>query len=175
MGSSIQIQDQPDGSISLNKVKVSGPGVTLADLNTAQTFTNKTFTGSTSTNATITTPTITNATVNGAIDYLTVATLAGLGTTIADAAPIVSASGSVIFMTGGNNSVGVILPVAVKGAHYKLKNDQAANGIMKLYPQVNSTINGLSANTAISLAANTFCEVVALNTTNWSTIPLLPS
>lgn len=165
MASTIQIQDQPDGSISRNFVKVSGAGVTLADTNTAQTFTNKTFT-----TPTLTTPVISNATAT-----VTVATLAGLGSTIADAAPIVSSAPAVIFATGGNNSVGIQLPVAVKGSRYTVVNDTAANGILKIYPQVNSVINGLSANSSFNIAANTVCDLIAMNTTGWRSLPLLPS
>ncbi len=166
MADVVKVHSLPSGAINQNVVTVSGPGVTLVDLNTTQTITGtKTFSGSVLTNATINTPT----------PYLRISTRAGAGTTISDANTITEASGTLILLTGGNNSVGVKLPVAVAGAHYYLKNDQAANGIMKLYPQVNSTINGLSSNTNIALAANTACMIVAYNTTNWMTFSLLPS
>lgn len=157
----------PTGStkIALSGAIISGPGVTLADTNTVQTLTNKTLTA----------PTITNATFSNSIATMTVASLAGLGTNIATAAPIVSSAPALIFATGGNNSVGIQLPVALPGAKYTIKNDQAANGIMKVYPQVNSTINGLSSNTNIAMAANTCCDFIAVNATGWVTLPLLPS
>jgi hypothetical protein len=139
-------------------VAVSGAGVTLMDTNTSQTATNKTFT---------------NATISGAGTVHTntpinVATLAGAGTTAADAAAINTAYPAMILATGGNNSVGIILPVAVAGMRYVIKNDDAANGVMKVYPQVNSKINS-TANTALSMAANTCCEFVAFNSTCWVT------
>jgi hypothetical protein len=127
---------------------VSGGGVTLVDTNTTQTLTGKT----------ITTPTVT----------YNVATLAGLGSSIADAAPIVTAAPCLILATGGNNAVGVLLPVAAAGMRIVIKNDDVANGIMKVYPQVNSKINS-TANSAISLAANTCCEFLAFNATYWVT------
>lgn len=151
---------QPDGSIDPRTVTVSGSGVTLADTNTAQTLTNKTLTA----------PVIANATVS-----VPVVTLAGTGGNIATANAITTAAPAIIFATGGNNAVGIQLPVAIAGSKYTIKNDQAANGIMKVYPQVNSTINGLSANTSISMAANTCCDFLAINTTGWVTLPLLPS
>ena len=151
--------------IAQNQIIVSGPGVTMADTNTAQTLTNKTLTA----------PTLTNATLTNTTSTTTVASLAGLGSTIADAAPIVTLAPAIIFATGANASVGILLPVAAAGKTYKIKNDQAANAVMKVYPQVNSTINGLSANSSISMAANTCCEFIAMNATGWVTLPLLPS
>jgi hypothetical protein len=155
----INIPSGNSGRLAKGSVRVSGDGVTLADTNTAQTLTNKTFTAPVSTNAVVNTPTM----------YFTVATIAGAGTAITDANTITSVSPAIILMTGGNNSVGVKLPVAVAGAHYILKNDDAANGIMKVYPQVNSTINS-TANTAMSMAANTMAEFYALNATTWLTV-----
>jgi hypothetical protein len=143
-----------------NQIIVSGPGVTMVDTNTAQTLDGKT---------------LTNTTITTATSTIRVAALAGLGTTIADAAPIVTAAPALILMTGGNNSVGVLLPIAAAGKMFKLKNDQTANAIMKVYPQVNSTINGLTANTSISMAANTCAEFIAYNATAWFSLPLLPS
>ncbi len=155
MAKAVKTMDIPNGSGRLAKdvVRVSGDGVTLVDTNTTQTLT-----GKTATNAIMTTPTMS----------FTVATLAGLGTAITDAAPIVSTYPALIFATGGNNSVGIKLPVAVAGMSYIIKNDDAANGIMKVYPQVNSTINS-TANTALSMAANTMATFFAINATTWVT------
>jgi hypothetical protein len=158
MAHAIMTGEQPDGSISKNMVKVSGPLVTLADTNTAQTLTNKTLTA----------PALTNATVTTANTVVDVQSLAGAGTNAATAAAITVKSGGFVFATGGNNSVGIILPVAAAGMRITVKNDDAANGIMKVYPQVNSSINS-TANSAISLAANTMCEFFALNSTYWVT------
>ena len=94
--------------------------------------------------------------------------LAGAGTNAATAGVITAASPGFVLATGGNNSVGVILPVAAAGMTIRIKNDDAANGIMKVYPQVNSSING-TANSALSMAANTCAEFVALNATAWFT------
>jgi hypothetical protein len=160
MAKAVKLVDKPSGTIDKNTVFVSGPLVTLADTNTAQTFTNKTFTA----------PTITNA-----VSYITTATLAGLGGNIATAAPIVSAAPAFIFATGANGNVGVQLPVAVPGARYIIQNDATANAVLKVYPQVNATVNALSANSAISMAANSTAEFIAYNATAWFTNPKVPS
>jgi hypothetical protein len=165
MGKAIQVYDQADGTVNQNLVKVSGAGVTLADTNTAQTFTNKTLTAPTAANAVLNTPTMT----------ITPATLAGLGGNIATAAPIVTTYPGFIFATGANGNVGVQLPVAVAGARYVVQNDATANAVLKVYPQVNSTINALSANSSISMAANSTAEFIAYNTTAWFTNPKVPS
>lgn len=166
MAKCVLIRDIPTGTVSKNALFVPGSALeTLVTANATQTLTNKTLTA----------PTISNATLTNTTSTMTVASLAGLGANIATAAPIVSAAPALIFATGGNNSVGVLLPVASTGMKYTIKNDQAANGIMKVYAQINSTINGLSANTAISMAANTCCDFLAVNTTGWVTLPLLPS
>lgn len=146
MSKTINIGDTPAGTISKNKVFVSGPLVTVVDTNTSQTLTNKTI---------------------GSALY-NVATLAGLGGNIATAAPIVTSAPALILATGGNNSVGIQLPVAVAGMRFVIKNDDAANGIMKVYPQVNTKINS-TANTAFDMAANTCAEFLAFNATYWVT------
>jgi hypothetical protein len=158
MAKKILVIDQPDGGLPQNVVTVSGTGVTLADTNTAQTMTNKTFTA----------PVIVNATVTTSNSTIDVQTLAGAGTNAATAGAITVKSPGFVFATGGNNSVGIILPVAFAGARITVKNDDAANGIMKVYPQVNSSING-TANSALSMAANTQAEFFALNGTAWFT------
>jgi hypothetical protein len=105
------------------------------------------------------------STANTVVD---VQSLAGLGTNAATAAAITVKSGGIVLATGGNNSVGVILPVAAVGMRITVKNDDAANGIMKVYPQVNSSING-TANSAISMAANTMADFFAVTATAWVT------
>lgn len=165
MAYAILTGEQPDGSISKNMVKVSGPLVTLADTNTTQTLTNKTLTSPTITGGTVTAPTMTIST----------ATFAGTGGNIATANAITTAYPAFIFATGANGNVGVQLPVAVAGARYIIQNDAAANAALKVYPQVNSTINALSANSAISMAANSTAEFIAYNATAWFTNPKVPS
>ncbi len=146
MSKVVTVKEAPAGTISKNLAFISGPLVTLVDTNTSQTLNNKTITN-------------TNVAVQ---------TLAGVGTNAATAGVITVGSGGFVFATGGNNSVGVILPVATAGMTITVKNDDAANGIMKVYPQVNSSINS-TANSAISLAANTMATFYALNAVYWLT------
>ena len=167
MAKGIKVFDVPSGSNKLGRdmVAASGGGVTLVDTNTSQTLTNKTLTAPTIANATLTTPTHT----------MGIQILAGAGSAIGDAAAINAASGSIIHATGGNNSVGIKLPVGAAGVYYYINNDEAANGILKLYPSVNCQINAIAANGALSMAAKTKALVAAINATNWITLPLLPS
>jgi hypothetical protein len=181
MAKAIKVFDVATGSNKLGKemVAVAQGGVTIMDTNTTQTATNKTLTsptitGATSTDgtfttATLATPTLTNATLGVFHQNLT-----ALGSSISDAAAVNSTAGSVL-VTGGNNAVGVQMPVASAGRIIFLKNADASNGILKVYPQVNSTINALSANTSLDMAAKTSAVFVGTSATNWVTIPLLPS
>lgn len=164
MAKKVKVYDVPSTHSPQNMVTVPAVGTTLVTTTNTQTLTNKTLTA-----PTINTPTVANATLG--VFYQT---LAGTGTTIADAAAINSTVGAVL-ATGGNNSVGVLLPVASAGRLIFLKNADADNGILKVYAQVNSTINAISANSAISMAAKTSAVFMGTSATNWVTIPLLPS
>ena len=113
MAKYIKTFDAPTGSSrrAANVVLVPTDAATLMDTASTQTITGaKTFTGTL-----------------GAL--WNVQTLAGLGTSIADAAAITVASPGIVLATGGNNSVGVILPVAAAGMTIRIKNDDTANGI----------------------------------------------
>lgn len=164
MAKFVKIHDIPSGTASNRAAFISGPGVTVVDTNTAQTLTNKTFTGAVSANAVVT-----NTTLGVAHQNLT-----AVGTAISDAAAIANTTGSVL-VTGGNNAVGVQMPVASSGRVIFVKNADASNGILLVYPQVNSTINAIAANSALAMAAKTSATFFGTNATNWVTIPLLPS
>jgi len=56
-----------------------------------------------------------------------------------------------------------------------VKNDDTANAVLKVYPNTSDTINALSANAALSMAAKTAAVFVAYDATAWFTVPLLPS
>jgi hypothetical protein len=56
-----------------------------------------------------------------------------------------------------------------------VKNADAANAILKVYPDTGDAINALAANAALSMAAKTSAVFVAFDATTWYTIPLLPS
>ncbi len=161
------LYDQPDGSVNQNQAVIPAAAGTLVDTSSTQTLTNKTLTS-----PTIATPTITTPTVSGLIG--TYAACTAVGSSIADAA-VLNTNVVTTLVTGGNNAVGVQLPVSSAGKLLFLKNSDASNGILKVYPQVNSTINALSANTSLDMAAKTSAVFFGTNATNWVTIPLLPS
>jgi hypothetical protein len=147
-------QEVPGQSINENDVK-SCPSGTIVGTTDTQTLTNKTFT----------TPAVTES----------VQTLAAAGNSISDGGAITVTSPGLVFVTGADATKGVQLPVAAAGKRIFVKNDTAANAVLKVYPQVNSTINVLSANTAISMAANTSAMFYGYNATSWITIPTVPS
>src|SRR5689334_7516989 len=98
MAKYIKTFDAPTGSSrrSANAVLVPTDAATLMDLGSTQTITGtKTYSAGAlaATNAALTTPTAT----------WSVQTLAGAGTTIADAAAITVASPGIVLATGGNN------------------------------------------------------------------------
>ena len=133
---------------------------TAATLAGTETFTNKTLTS----------PTVNTPTLN-----LTVAALAAAGSAQGDAGAIVSASGAFIHATGADATKGIILPAATAGQIFIIKNSDAANAVLKVYPATGDAINALAANAALSMAAKTSALFVALDTTTWYTLPLLPS
>jgi hypothetical protein len=166
MAKVILLKDLPSGTTSKNAMFVPGGALTtVVDTNSTQTMTGKT---------------LSNATISGAGTAFTntpvnVATLAALGGNIATAAPIVTAFPAFIHVTGANGNVGVQLPATVAGMQYEIENDTGANAVLKVYPAVNSTINALSSNTSISMAANSSAIFTAINATAWMTSPKVPS
>jgi hypothetical protein len=161
MAKCVLIKDIPSGTVSKNCLFIPGTSLeTLVTANATQTLTNKTFSS----------PTITNAT-----STMLTATYASAGGNIATANAILVSYPAFVFATGANASAGILLPVAVAGARYIIQNDATANAVLKVYAQVNSTINALSANTAISMAANSTAEFIAYNATAWFTNPKIPS
>lgn len=98
----------------------------------------------------------------------------------------VAATGSVVgdaaalnfgfnFVSAADATKGVILPAGAVGRIVYVKNSDAANAVLKVYPPTSGTINALSANAAISLAAKVSAIFICLDGTAWYTIPLLPS
>lgn len=175
MAKFVKVHDAATGSQKLNDhMVVPAAGLTLVTTTSTQTLTGKTLTsptieGATSSNGTFNLATTTNTTFGGKYEAV-----AGTGTTIADAAAINAAS-SCVLATGGNNAVGVKLPVAAAGKLIFLKNRDSDNGIMLVYPQVNSSINAIAANGSLSVAAKAAAVFMGTSATNWVTIPLLPS
>jgi hypothetical protein len=78
-------------------------------------------------------------------------TLAATGDAQSNAGAI---TGQVVFVTGADNTRGVILP-AVSANKIVIVLNQA-NAVLKIYPATGEKINGGTANTAISVAAYSF-------------------
>jgi len=100
------------------------------------------------------------------------ATVAAAGSSQSDAAAI--AEGFTL-VTAADATKGVKLPAAAAGKVCVVKNSDAANAVLKVYPDTSDAINALSANAALSMAAKTSALFVAYDATTWYTVPLLPS
>ncbi len=128
-----------------------------------------TFSSATITNATITTATMTTAnaaTLNatGAINFLDIGAVAATGTVIANAAAITNA---VTVVSAANDAKGVILPASVAGKLMLVYSSVATCGLL-VYPPVNSSINGGTANASINIEGKTLAWFVCTNATNWA-------
>lgn len=105
---------------------------------------------------------------------LPVATVAAAGSDNTDAGAITDYG--VVHATGANGTKGVILPTAAAGKVVIIKNADAANNILKVYPGASDKINSGTATTgALSMAAKTAAMFVAISDVDWFTVPLLPS
>ena len=101
------------------------------------------------------------------------ATVAAAGSTNADAAAVV---GGFTLVTAGDATKGVILTAPVAGTVVIIKNADAANAVLKVYPNSGAAINALTATTgAYSMAAKTSMMLVAYSATQWYTLPLVAS
>lgn len=100
------------------------------------------------------------------------ATVAAAGSAQGDAAAIAT---GITWVTAADGTKGVKLPAAAAGLVCFVKNDDTANAILKVYPNTDDTINALSADAALSMAAKTACMFVCYDGTAWFTVPLLPS
>lgn len=103
---------------------------------------------------------------------LNVEAVAAAGSTQANGTAI-AATTSVAAVTGADATKGVILPAASAGKVVIVKN--VDNAVLKVYPAGSGVINVLSASAAISMAARTIAAFVAVDSTTWYTLPLLPS
>jgi len=135
------------------------------------------YTGITQENVTVEGGTLYNVTLsNPTISGLTfpVAAVAAAGSSNTDAAAI-SAYG-VVHATGADGTKGVKLPAAAAGKIVIIKNSDAANAILKVYPDTGDKINSGTATTgSLDMAAKTSTVLVAIDATDWFSVPLLPS
>lgn len=105
---------------------------------------------------------------------LPVAAVAAAGSDNTDAAAI-SAYG-VVHATGADGTKGVKLPAAAAGKVVIVKNSDAANAVLKVYPGASDKINSGTATTgSLNMAAKTAAMFVAIDDVDWFTVPLLPS
>jgi len=72
-------------------------------------------------------------------------------------------------VTAADGTKGVILPTATTGTVILVYNSVATNGL-PIYPATSGTINGGSANAAITIEGKTLAILVATDTTNWAAI-----
>lgn len=93
-----------------------------------------------------------------------VATVASAGSAQGDAA---SVTADITTVTGADGTKGVILPAAVPGKVMRVYNAVATNGL-KIYPATSGTINGGSADAAITIEGKTLCYLVGIDGTNWA-------
>lgn len=99
-----------------------------------------------------------------------VATVAAAGNAQGNAAALVE---GVNIVTGPDDTKGVVLPTAVAGAIVIVKVGDGAD--LKVYPASGAAINALSANAAITVVDDVCFMFIATSTTQWYTLPLLPS
>ena len=111
--------------------------------------------------------------INGNVT-LPVAAVAAAGNDNTNAAAITAYG--VVHATGADGTKGVKLPAAAAGKVVIIKNADAANAILKVYPGASDKINSGTATTgALSMAAKTAAMFIAIDDVDWFTVPLLPS
>lgn len=109
--------------------------------------------------------------VSGLLSITRNAPVAAAGSTAADAAAVAAGFTQI---TGADATKGVILPTApAAGTIVWLKNNAAA--VLKVWPDVAATVNAVAAHGALSVPANTAVLLIADSTTQWWSLPLLPS
>jgi hypothetical protein len=93
-------------------------------------------------------------------------TLAATGSAQGNAASIVDTLTSV---SAADGTKGVKLPTASAGKVLLVYNSVATNGLL-IYPATSGTINGGSANAAITIEGKTLAVFAATDSTNWAAI-----
>lgn len=113
-----------------------------------------------------TTANVTTLNAAGAVNLTDVGALAATGTVIANAAAVVNA---VTVVSAADDAKGVVLPASVAGKVNLIYSSVATCGL-KIYPPVNSSINGGSANAAIVIEGKSLALFVCTNATNWASM-----
>jgi len=133
-----------------------------------------------------------SASVTGAVSAGSVSATSVTGTTVTASGSLVIKSATVAaagsnqgnaaavtagftLVTDANATKGVVLPAASAGLVVIIKNADAANAVLKVYPASGDAINALAANASYDMAAKTSMLLVAYDATTWYTVPLLAS
>lgn len=119
--------------------------------------------------------TLTNKTLTAGFGTLPFQTVAAAGTTVADAVAIAPGSGSLILVTGANATKGAHLPTGAAGDWFTVKNDDAANAVLKVYAASGGKINNAAPDAALAMAAKTIATFYCIAADSWVSEPLLPS
>lgn len=116
---------------------------------------------------------ITGVTTFTAMPRYPVAAVNAAGTNLATATQLVA---GISIVALADDAVGVKLPAAAPAGTICIVKSTVSNKILKVYPDASSTINAIGSNAAISLASGpTAALFFASSTTQWYTLPLLPS
>lgn len=94
-------------------------------------------------------------------------TLVAAGTNQATATQIPPESAEFYLVTGADGTKGVILPIGTRGKFIRIKNDDAANAVLKIYPAVGGNINAIATNTAYAMPAKYEGEFTCYDGTVW--------
>ena len=95
--------------------------------------------------------------------------VAAAGTGISDGGAISATGGTVVHVTGADNSKAVVLPAlttAQLGQVYLICND-AAGSTLEVFPTTGDAINPASDNGGITIDADTILLLIALDPTQW--------
>jgi hypothetical protein len=133
-------------------------------------------------NGNVTATTVAASSVSGALNgslstgntgsiTVSAAALAAGGTAIGNAAAVTTIFTAV---TGADNSKAVVLPSATAGRFICIRNT-SVDKTLPVFPAVNDTINGGTANSSESMPANSAWFLVAENAVAWWSIPKTPS
>jgi hypothetical protein len=73
-------------------------------------------------------------------------------------------------VTGADNTKGVVLPVPAAAGQIAIVYSATATNGLKVYPGLAGTINGGSANAAVTIEGKTAAICVSTDTANWAVV-----
>ncbi len=103
--------------------------------------------------------------------------LTAAGTTQATATAIPIKSSPSLIVAAGDDVVGIRLPQATETKWFVIKNTGTGGlaGKLNVYPATGDTINLLGTNNPIQMATLTSATFYAASSTQWYTVPTVPS